>query len=660
MGWSIIPRGASGVAAQSDQLFEELLQFSQDAIIVLDRDYFINVFNLNAELALGHQSKDVVGTNFLALCQKIGIDSPIDPSEPVVWEDSVRTGVITEISSEHGQKKSINWTIKQLKGKEENVEGFLLVGSMQASLSFHHYLENVLATLPGSVYWKDKNGVYLGCNETLLRMAGLDSMEEIVGKTDYQLCWKDHADQWRKTDLEIMRSGLPRRVEETVTLADGSFRIEFSHKAPLRDDTGNVVGIMGTALDITRLKAIESRLQEAKQRAVMANHAKSNFLATMSHELRTPMNAIIGMAQVLAQKNLTDECEEYVDIIHLSGKNLLALINDILDFSKLEAHKVEIESKPIDFRRLVDEIASSMRNLAEDKGIRLTTRYSNKAPAYIIGDGLRLRQILVNLVGNAIKFTRDGRIAMTVSCEAMEDSIASLFICVKDTGIGIPSDRIGDVFDRFTQVESQYSRRFAGSGLGLSISKQLIEAMGGRIGVKSVLHKGSTFWLRIPFKVANEDEIQEAQTQKEDEQYLADLPKLNQRLLLVEDNKMNQRVVQVMLQETGCTIDIAENGKEAINLFENNHYDLVFMDVGLPDMDGLQVTEYIRSLGGYAKTLPIIAMTAHALEEDQQNCLKAGADEVVIKPVMQPTLMKTLHKWLLKKSDYLSKPSIVT
>ena len=633
-----------------DQLFRELVQSSKDVIIALDPHYLIITFNPNAQSIFQRSEEKTIGLNFLDFCRSVKMKVPVPTSDSRLWEENIISGVLTKIEIE-GNSQHVEWVVKRLQGEGNRINGFLLIGNLltsNASSAHYSYLDNVIATLPGSVYWKDKEGVYLGCTETLVRMAGLKSTQDIIGKTDYELCWKDHADQWRKTDLEIMRTGVPKRVEETVTLADGSFRIEFSHKAPLRDDAGNIVGIMGTALDITRLKAIESRLQEAKQRAVMANQAKSNFLATMSHELRTPMNAIIGMAQILLQKELSHECREYVEIVHLSGKNLLALINDILDFSKLEAHKVEINAKPMDFRKLVAEVASSMRNLAEDKGLRLSIRYSGKAPKHIVGDALRLRQILINLVGNAIKFTKDGRVTISVTCRELEENKATLLVCVNDTGIGIPGDKVVDIFDRFTQVENNYSRRFNGTGLGLAISKQLIEAMGGKIGVKSVLHKGSNFWFRAPFMIPTLEAINHEETRREKEFTFAYLPKLNRHLLLVEDNKMNQRVVQVMLQETGCKIDIAENGKDAIELFQKNQYDLIFMDVGLPDMDGLQVTQKIRNMDR-TQNIPIIAMTAHALEEDQQKCLKAGADEVVIKPVMQPSLMKILQKWLVTK-----------
>lgn len=526
------------------------------------------------------------------------------------------------------------------------------------ALDMINYLENIIACMPASVYWKDRSGIYRGCNDYLARLIGLKSRSEIVGKTDYEITKKLHsneamAEYIKNVDMGVMQSGIAELNHEEKPFYDlnGKVVYQLTNKVPLRDKNNKVIGVVGISIDITERKQMEQELHRAKEKAEIASQAKSNFLAVMSHELRTPLNAIIGMAQIMKNRDLTEEQEDCVDVVMQSGKNLLALINDILDFSRLDAGRLAIKPSIFNLYDLIREIEVSMAPQLDGRPIKLIVDFEKKKlPEQLIGDQLRIKQIITNLITNAMKFTDKGHIKVIVSeGKSTSKKKANIEIAVEDTGIGIPEDKLKSVFERFTQVESTYSRRYGGVGLGLTICKQLVEGMGGRIGVKSKVGKGSTFFFNLPLEIAD-TKLPKAKTTKKQ------WPKIDFKrkphLLLVEDNLLNQKVAKVMLEELGCVLDIADNGKKAIDMYKKKKYDLIFMDIGLPDMDGLHVTETIRKLEkGSKRRVPIVNMTAHVLQEDIDNCMKSGADGVISKPVMQDDLIAILKKWLITKKS---------
>lgn len=508
------------------------------------------------------------------------------------------------------------------------------------------YLENIVACIPGNLYWKSKDGVYLGCNDYSVQTARI-SRSDFVGKTDYELWDKEAADQLREHDKLVMESNKSLTREETVTLPNGE-RIYFTVvKMPLRNEKGETIGVVGNSIEITELKRTQQALEEAKKRAEIANKTKSQFLATMSHELRTPLNAILGMTQVLEDSRLNPEQQEYINLIQQAGTHLLLLINDILDFAKIEAGKLSIEPEPFDLYELVKEVVATLRHNAELKGLKLLSAYDDKAPHAVIADPKRIRQIIVNLIGNATKFTESGHIEMTVKLIEQTSNVANIRFTVKDTGIGIPEDKLAMIFERFSQVESKYNRRFEGAGLGLAICKQLIEAMRGKIGVQSISDKGSTFWFEIPFPFQSLHVKRKPLIKRKEPAKLYKISHKH-RLLLIEDNILNQKVAQVMFQNYSCTLDIANNGEQGLRMLSKHNYSLVFTDIGLPDIDGITVIQRIRSLGGKYKKLPIIAMTAHVMREDIAAFLNAGANDIVTKPIMQDRLRDVLTQYLSK------------
>lgn len=517
------------------------------------------------------------------------------------------------------------------------------------------FLENIIALMPGFIFWKNKDSVYLGCNDTLATELGLKNRSEIVGMTDFDTPWRSKAERFMKDDSEVIAEGkgAPKlNIEESLPRPDGSFLRLLTNKVPLYDSKGIATGILAISHDITPLKKAEQEALLAKELAEAANKAKSNFLAVMSHELRTPLNAILGMTQLLNAKDMPDEYKDYIKIIQISGVNLLALINDILDFSKLEAGKIQIKSETFNLKTLMEETIISLQHLTQEKQIKLALKYDQKIPNEIKGDAVRLRQILINLANNAIKFTEKGQVIISVKYDKIDTNHLTLSFIVKDTGIGIPKDKLEYIFERFTQVNSNYSRRFGGAGLGLSISKQLTEAMGGKIKVKSTLGKGSEFHVTLPFFVPgllNNHKLNKPVSRK-----ISSKTFPSSHILLVEDNKINQYVARIMLEEIGCKVDIADNGKQAFEFFQQNAYGLVLMDIGLPDMDGIEVTKIFRHYEHEKKAskTPIIAITAHALEEDRHKFLQEGMDDIIVKPVMKDQLTELLKKWIRQKNKY--------
>lgn len=412
----------------------------------------------------------------------------------------------------------------------------------------------------------------------------------------------------------------------------------------LFDEENKCFGYAGTCKDVSRDVLHRQELQEAKQNAEMANQAKADFLAKMSHEFRTPLNAIIGMTQIMAKKGLPSEFEDYVALISEAGKSLLSFVNDILDFAKIEVGELSFSNDPVDLHLLMSQVVHAFSYQANETGIGLTLNYPAQLPKLVMGDAKRIRQILVNLIGNALKFTDNGLISVTVSCRDVQAQQALFQIEVKDTGIGIAKSYQKLIFEKFSQIESSHQRKHQGTGLGLSITKQLVERIGGSISVDSEIGQGSTFTFTLPLQLQVQDAaFGKAMLASKVPEPLNMTEKLNLNLLLVEDNLINQKIARIMLEGIGCEVDIVNNGKDALHRLSDSSaaYDTILMDIGLPDMNGYEVAASIRQKENM-KDIPIIAMTAHAIECDQEQCYSSGMDGVIIKPIFYENLYETL------------------
>jgi len=384
-------------------------------------------------------------------------------------------------------------------------------------------------------------------------------------------------------------------------------------------------------------------LNQAMQLAKKSAIAKSQFLATMSHEIRTPMNGVLGMAQLLETTKLDKTQVNYVQSILSSGKLLLSIINDILDFSKLDENKLQLESICFDLKKLSTEVLKLLETKSNEKGLLLKLDYSGDVQKYFKGDPSRLSQILFNLIGNAIKFTEKGHVKLSVHCISFDSEYSKLRIEIEDTGLGIEKDKQDNLFQSFTQADSSTTRNFGGTGLGLAISKQLVSLMGGEIAVESQYGKGSIFFFIITLPVVNESE-HDIQNDRENNSIID--KKFIGHVLLVEDVLMNQKIAEAMLKQMGLTCDVASDGGEAVEMWRKNAYDIIFMDCRMPNMDGYEATQIIRSEEPAHEHIPVLALTANATKEDTETCISSGMDEVILKPFQVSDLSSALSRWL--------------
>jgi len=393
------------------------------------------------------------------------------------------------------------------------------------------------------------------------------------------------------------------------------------------------------------------RAQMLAKEATQASEAKSQFLANMSHEIRTPMNGIIGFAEILADEQLTEEQEGYVNIIRDSGRELLVLINDILDVSKIEANKLETEIKSCSLGKLLNSVESLMKPKAADKGLEFKVVESPGLPAQICTDPARLRQCLINLVGNAIKFTNQGHVYVNVSIEE-ENGETYIHFDVEDTGIGIPEDKQETIFELFTQADGSHTRKFGGSGLGLTITKQLAEIMGGRLTVRSRQGQGSIFSLTVPAGAAqSKQEFLDRHNLAEElraDQHNQTRPEFSGQVLVAEDVLTNQALIKSLLKRMGIEVTIVEDGNQAVQEVLSGTFDLILMDMQMPNMNGYEAARALRKAG---IATPIVALTAHAMKDDDNKCLEAGCDDYLSKPIDRQRLLDILAKYLPARTE---------
>ncbi|MEZ4384361.1 MAG: ATP-binding protein [Nannocystaceae bacterium] len=395
------------------------------------------------------------------------------------------------------------------------------------------------------------------------------------------------------------------------------------------------------ATAVASLGEQNERLIEAREEALAASQAKSDFLANMSHELRTPMSAILGVADLLREHPLDAEDSEYVEMIRSSGDILLTLLNDILDLSKIEASKLEIEEVPMSVAQLVDDVAAMMRVRAERKGLRLEVELPAELPT-VAADPTRLRQLLINLLGNALKFTERGEVVLRVEVRERSADTLALRFAVRDSGIGIAAEKIPHLFHAFHQVDSSTTRRFGGTGLGLAICKQLVTMMRGDLGVRSELGVGSEFWFRLPLRLTD----QPVETRAVNEAASAPI-NTNARVLLAEDNPVLQLIAKTLLEKIGLhDITVAGDGREALELLAERDFEVVLMDIQMPELDGLEAVRRLRAGGPRNREVPVIALTASAMKGYDQVCRAAGMSDYLSKPISLDRLRATLSAWI--------------
>ncbi len=504
--------------------------------------------------------------------------------------------------------------------------------------------------LTDAIYLSTLDGTFTGCNRALLEMLGY-SYKELMQLSVSAIY--AHPDDRRHLLQQLIDKGEVRDYEVQLKRKNGELIDCLVNSSVRRDQNHEIVGFQGIIRDITlRKKTFE--LQRAKDLAERANKFKAEFLANMSHEIRTPMNAIGGMLQLLNKTNLEPKQHEYLDGMQTAVDSLLQIINDILDFSKIEAGKMELDNRPFSLQQTVEAIISTIRFKAEEKGLELVLDMDPSIPPNLQGDPLRINQILLNLISNAIKFTPEGEVRVTIRLIDKLDHKARLFFSVKDTGIGIEQEKLQDIFESFTQASTDTTRLYGGTGLGLAIVKKLIDMLNGAIMVRSRKGQGSEFIFEL--ELSQTDNVQPA-SQSEQEKDWSTVQDLQARFLMAEDHALNQLVTTEMLKGRfpSLQIDVAETGRQAISLFEDHNYDLVLMDVQMPEMDGHEAARYIRTHFPKPKSeVPILAFTAYATSGEAEKCLEAGMNDYISKPVRATQLISKIMQ-MLDASEQFSK-----
>ncbi|MDB5734712.1 MAG: multi-sensor hybrid histidine kinase, partial [Alphaproteobacteria bacterium] len=637
--------------------------------IATDAKGVIQIFNVGAERMLGYEAFEVMNKitpadisdpqELIARAEALSLElaTPITPGfEALVFKASRGIEDIYELTyiRKDGSRFPAVVSVTALRDAQNAIIGYLLIGtdntarklveaeqkkSDQRLRDQQFYTRSLIESNIDALMTTDPAGIITDVNKQMEALTGC-TRDELIGAP-----FKSYFTDPERAEAAIklvLREKKVTDYELTARALDGKKTVVSYNATTFYDRGRTLQGVFAAARDVTERKRVEAELQQAKSAAESASRTKSDFLASMSHEIRTPMNAIMGIADLLAKTPLSPEQDKYVQIFRRAGDNLLNLINDILDLSKVEASQLELEQTGFSLNDLLEKVMEMVAVPANAKRLSLVCDIAPGVRTDLIGDPTRLRQVLLNLVGNAIKFTEAGTVSLRVTSDANALVPAALRFTVSDTGIGIADEKLDRVFERFTQADSSTTRRFGGSGLGLTISRRLVELMGGRIGVESEVGKGSVFSFSVPFEIWTDASRRAVAPAGIDAQ--APLPAL--RILLVEDSPDNRTIALAYVEDTPYQMDIAENGAIALDMFKVGRYDLVLMDRQMPVMDGLTATRSIRAWeqGNDKLPTPIIALTASALKGDREMCLAAGCTAFLTKPIKQDVLLQAIKE----------------
>ncbi|MGN6165386.1 MAG: PAS domain S-box protein [Flavisolibacter sp.] len=541
--------------------------------------------------------------------------------------------------------------------EKKKTEGLLAKAENEIKAKQEEYqfrLQAILDHIPMIVYLKNLEGKYLMVNKHFRQTFAM-SDEMVLGKTAYEVNSHDIVDRHHYLDEEVKQTLQAVESEEYVVTTNGECPMLVT-KFPLFDKQGQLFAICGVDKDISEMVRTRNELVNAKLKAETAEKLQEEFLANMSHEIRTPMNGIIGMTHLLSDSHLNTSQQEWVQIIKYSSDSLLMLINDILDLSKIKAGRMAVEEIDFSITDTIEQVVAPLQVRANDKSISLIKKLNEQLPKFVWGDQHKLIQVLNNLLSNAVKFTEKGSIELEVRIKEKTNYTVAIQFLVKDTGIGIPENKLDSIFESFVQAGSDMVRRFGGTGLGLAISKRLVELQGGNIHVTSKEGIGSVFSFEINYAQSDR-----RISIKEEDVLLSGEEKCSlagKKILVVEDNEVNQKVIKTILEKYGLQISLANNGKEAIHMLQEKPvYDLIIMDLQMPEMDGFQATTFIRNK--LKITVPIIAMTASALRNEKKKCLELGMNQYLTKPFAPSEIVKQLNV-LLQTGNAGSEAAIVS
>jgi PAS domain S-box-containing protein len=655
-----------------DLLYPELktlLYLSEDCIIVLDSNYCIVAFNKATKLLLRWKDQEVIGKSFESLYHTSGKQVPFPFSKYKILLRG-ESFSINYVMHRNKSKRYITWKFTN----QWNASLYIILGKDNTdkkrlalqNVTVIDQIKKISACMPGNFYWKNKESQYLGCNETLLQTLGFKSVKEIVGKTDFDL-WPEYAEELKKHDEQVIKEKNPVYFEETVTFNEKTKYFTVI-KMPLLNDEGHTIGVLGNSLDITELKEAQRELSIAKEAAETASHAKTEFIANMSHDIRTPLTGVVGMSKLLEDNVHDENLKQYAHWLGESGKQLLHMLNGILDVVSADNNNEEdLHEEVFSLHQVIEDIIQLELPSILIKGLDLITYVDEEIPSYLISDATKIHRILLNLLGNAIKFTQEGEIGIHISVLEKSETHVLIQFRISDTGIGIPKKLHDRVFDRFYRITPSHKGTYTGHGVGLHIAQSYVELLGSQIMLTSEVGMGTTFCFDLSFKIGNEP-FQMPSYQSEDSNQIAateepvyisveeNLYSEKPNLLLVEDNKIALFTLENLVTQSQCQYISVMDGESALHLAQSNSFDLIITDLGLPGLSGIDLTRRIRALEreNHKQPIPIIGLTAHSEEKIKKNCLQSGMNEVYTKPMTIEVLAKIKNIYL-NPGNFLTK-----
>ena len=634
---------------KNEERFKTMVQNMPILINAIGENNLFVLWNKEAERITGFSSDEMINNK-----EALSYLYPDKGTEKMIFDEFGKNidyyNKETIIKCKDQSIKTISWSNISssifIKGWKEWAIGIDVSQQKSYERSLIHekaILNSIIDSIPFIIFYKDMEGRYIGFNKSFLQHNNLEA-SDILGKTDYDLYPKKLADFFINIDKSILKNDSTWRAEKWEKTADKGLILLSSVKSCFKDQEGNILGIIGISRDITDTHNFAEVLKKEKEKAEESDQLKSAFLANMSHEIRTPMNAIIGFSELLSEsKDLPDKLKPFVNHILSSGENLLHLINDIVDIAKIEANQLKISKTNFDVFSILDELNTTYTRIIDislKKELKIVVETPEDVKSIQIhSDPYRLKQVLTNFLSNALKFTKKGTI--TLGVKMLKDY--QLLFYVRDTGIGIPKDKLQLVFDRFRQIENNYSKLHEGTGLGLAISKSIVHLLGGEIFVKSVENEGSSFSFNIKYfsigKISNKSVQELSTSQKQTKEY----DWSGKNFLIAEDDHSNYELLKSLLEKTKVTIFHASNGKEAVEITLKSKIDFVLMDIQMPLMNGIDAIKSIRET---KPDLPIICQTAFAIHGEREKCKEVGSNDYLSKPISKEELYMLIEKYI--------------
>lgn len=665
---------------------ESIIKYSPVMIYWKDKNSIYLGCNQNFINVVGYEScDDIIGKTDYDLpwhtqAEKFRIDD-----HDVINNDLPKLNIEDIIFNKNGEKRYVITNKVPLYNTKKEIIGVLGIATditerktienelraSKATQAEFEMLNNIIKYSPDWIYWKDKNSIHLGSNEQFAKAAGLKSREEMVGKTDYDFPWHARADKYRLDDQDVISSGTPKlNIEDTVLISDRQEVVVISNKVPLRNLAGEIIGILGIATDITHQKEIERDLKSAKEAAEAADVAKTEFIANMSHDIRTPLSGVVGLGSIVEQEITDPNIKSKIHDMVKSADELLNMLNEILDVVSLSNVTVnDIHEDPFDLAHLVQTIVDLEQSSVDLKKIQLLQSIDTKIPLVLIGDHKKIHHIILNLVGNSIKFTKTGQVNINIKLSKAWDDKVELLFEVTDTGMGIPSESLDKIFELFYKVTPSYKGLDKGHGVGLHIVRTYTELLGGKISVESKINEGSKFYFSLTLKIADKNAkpqniIHESLIQRSEEPPLfapssdeskpVPTPLFNApEILIIEDNDVARLVSQALVSQAKCNATPAVDGETGLELAKTKHFDLILTDIGLPGISGIDFTQKYRQYEKESNKnpVPIIAVTGHAEGKIHDECIAAGINEIVIKPIRPEIISELCSKFSLFRKD---------